>query len=149
MEDSERKDVEWALLHGCTDLKLAHAARLKVEETARLAAIEAKALMHEKTQSERRARLRAVLKENPDRWVASINKERVLVGRKGVSFECPCGTELPEVLDRLGDMMELTFHGFANADFLNGDGRPHNWNSETRCPKCGSRVMYRVFSCPF
>jgi predicted RNA-binding Zn-ribbon protein involved in translation (DUF1610 family) len=105
--------------------------------------------MHEKTQSERRARMLAILKENPDRWIASINNKKVLVGRKDVMFECPCGTELPEVLDRLGDMMELTFHGFANADFSNGDGRSHSWNSETRCPKCESRVLYRVFSCPY
>lgn len=144
-----KADTEFALKNQLTDLKLAHQRRLAEEEKARLAGIEAKRLSREKAQSERRARLRVVLKENPDRWVASINNERVLVGRKDVSFECQCGTELLEVLDRLGDLMELTFQGLANADFSNGDGHPHSWNSEARCPKCGSRCLFRVITVPY
>jgi len=150
MEESERKDVEWALLHGCTDLKLAHAARLKAEETAILAAQETRRLTIEKGRWEKDARLKAILFRHQDRFVVSINGKRVPASKKEISFPCQkCGAELPQILESLGEAMEGTFEKLWTEDFSNGSGHARIVLSDVTCSKCKEHNHYRCIPLPF
>ena len=150
MEESERKDVEWALSHGCVDLKLAHAARLKAEEAARAANEEGRRLRREKSQQERDTRLREVLAKHPDRWIVSIDNKRIVPGKKAISFPCPkCGAELPQVLESLSDAMGGTFERLWTGDFSIGSGHARIVVSDLNCPKCKEHMTYRCLPLPF
>ena len=148
MEDGERKDVEWALAHGCVDLKLAHAARLKAEAEAAEAAQEARRAKVEKERRERHERLRAILARNPTRWAVSIEGKLVVADKKGVHLECPkCGVELSQILDDLTLAMEQCYPQFWKSNFSSG-GRPSTIASDATCA-CGKRSRFWVITVPY
>lgn len=150
MDENERKDIEWMVKHGTQDLNAAHEARLKVESEIAESAQETRRIVREQAKAEKEERLRGILAQHPDRFCVSINGRRILPDKKGrFSFECACGTELPEILEHLGDVLEHTFAELWLDDFTNGDGRSRGYNSETTCPQCKARCLYRVLSLPY
>jgi len=149
MLESERKDVEFMMAHKLTDLGLAHEQRLKAEADAAETIRVAELAMREKAKQAKDEYLIEILMKHPDRWVASINGRKVVPGKKTVELKCPCGFSPPEILSKLGDVMQATFRGLLAENFANHNGSAQVIVSDLKCPKCGKRVLYRLIPIPY
>ena len=152
IDESDRKDLEWALKHKLEDLTLAHTQRLKVEADLAEAAREVARLRREKARLEHDTKFRELLAKNQDRWVVSLNGQRIVVGKKSttVTPTCPkCGMELGEILEDLCRIMENAFPKFWDGNFTSSDGRCLPVASNTTCGKCKETVQYRCLAIPF
>ncbi len=166
MNTDDKKDMEYALKHGMTNIDEAHAKRIAEEKTAETKKIQDRLAMMAAVDKARDQRCREVLADNPDRFVVSIGRKKVapkkgLLGKDRLKFHCiHCGAELDWIASQLMGMAEMVW---GDTRRLPSDGEPtitdpferDNWGRSRgmidtlKCPSCAKSMEVRIVLIPY